>query len=135
MGSIPSTIPPPDADELAAVILSTFAELTPEVTSVPLELTAASSIASAEQESLLIRPVMPYAPGRAIQTKARRKTAEQDHADKRRVVIRLALSLPDHLIDWPYLVTLPRKRRESRGSRKITYRLSSKLTASPLYLI
>lgn len=34
----------------------------------PLELTAASSIASAEQESLLIRPVMPYAPGRAIQT-------------------------------------------------------------------
>ena len=35
MGSIPSTIPPTDADELAAVILSTFAELTPEVTSVP----------------------------------------------------------------------------------------------------
>lgn len=67
--------------------------------------------------------------------KARRKTAEQDHADKRRVVIRLALYLPDHLIDWPYLVTLPRKRRESRGSRKRTYRLSSKLTASPLYLI
>jgi hypothetical protein len=33
MGSIPSTIPPTDADE--AVILSTFAELTPEVTSVP----------------------------------------------------------------------------------------------------
>lgn len=26
-------------------------------------------------------------------------------------MIRLALSLPDHLIDWPYLVTLPRKRR------------------------
>ena len=42
--------------------------------------------------------------------KARRKTAEQDPADKRRVVIRLALSLPDHLIDWPYLVTLPMKR-------------------------
>lgn len=59
MGSIPSTIPPTDADSLAAVILSTFAELTPEVTSVPLELTAASSIASAEQESLLIRPLMP----------------------------------------------------------------------------
>lgn len=53
MGSIPSTIPPTDADSLAAVILSTFAELTPEVTSVPLELTAPSSIASAEQESLL----------------------------------------------------------------------------------
>lgn len=64
MGSIPSTIPPTDADELAAVLLSTFAELTPEVTSVPLELTPASSIASAEQESLLIRPVMPYAPGK-----------------------------------------------------------------------
>ena len=59
MGSIPSTIPPTDADSLAAVILSTFAELTPEVTSVPLELTAPSSIASAEQESLLIRPLMP----------------------------------------------------------------------------
>jgi hypothetical protein len=47
--------------------------------------------------------------------KARRKTAEQDHADKRRVVIRLALSLPDHLIDWPYLVTLPRKRRGGKS--------------------
>lgn len=50
-------------------------------------------------------------------------------------MIRLALSLPENLIDWPYLVTLPRKRRESRGSRKRTDRLSSKLTASPLYLI
>ena len=41
MGSLPSTIPSTDADELAALIISAFAKLTPEVTSVPLELTAA----------------------------------------------------------------------------------------------
>lgn len=86
------------------------------MTSAPLELTAASSIASECRAGITAySTVNAYSPGRAMKTnppKARRKTAEQDPADKRRVVIRLALSLPDHLIDWPYLVTLPRKRRE-----------------------
>lgn len=81
MGS-PSTIPPTDSDELAALIISTFAE----VTSVPLEITAASSIAiaSSEQESLFLRPVPA---GRAMKRnfpKERRKTAEQDHANKKK---------------------------------------------------
>lgn len=66
MGSIPSTIPPTDADSLAAVILSTFAELTPEVTSVPLELTAAYSKCRAGITAY--STVNAYSPGRAIQT-------------------------------------------------------------------
>ncbi|KAL0391389.1 UNVERIFIED_CONTAM: hypothetical protein Slati_4568900 [Sesamum latifolium] len=71
MGSIPSTIPPTDADSLAAVILSTFAELTPEVTSVPLELTAAYSKCRAGITAY--STVNAYSPGRAIQNQSTRK--------------------------------------------------------------